>query len=248
MEIKGKTAVIIGATGGIGRVLSMALALEGANVVLVGRRKDVLTSLKNKIAEKKGKAQIISLDVTKARGVNKLYSILSKKYPSVDILIHAAGIGLYKQFEKVSFSEWKKSFEVNVDSVFLISQKLIPLLKKSEESFVISMGSGMGKVGVAKRSPYCSSKFALRGLVLSLAKEYEETNTKFILMTMGSILTSFGPLSLEDKIKKQNKGKKYIKPTELADFIVSRLKNNTFKVENSFYPHNYLQESKEGKT
>src|SRR4030042_6511322 len=95
MEIKGKTAVIIGATGGIGRVLSMALALEGANVVLVGRRKDILTSLKNKITEKKGMATTVSLDITKSRGVNKLYSILSRKNACVDILIHAAGVGVY---------------------------------------------------------------------------------------------------------------------------------------------------------
>src|SRR4030042_1905535 len=238
MEIKGKTAVIVGATGGIGRVLSMALALEGANVVLVGRRRDVLSSLKNKIVEKKGMARIVSLDITKTRGVNTLYSILSRKYACVDILIHAAGIGVYKPFEKVSFSEWKRSFDVNVDSVFLISQKLIPLLKKSKKSYVIGLGSGMGKVGVAKRTPYCSSKFSLRGLMLSLAKEYQETSINFILLTMGSILTSFGPLTLEEKIEKQKEGKKYIKPSELANIIISKIKNNTITSELSIYPHN----------
>jgi short-subunit dehydrogenase len=198
VKLKGKKAVVIGASGGIGRVLSMALAMEGTEVFLVARRKNILNALKNKIKDKGGNSHTITADVTKKSDVAKVLRIL-KKQKRVDVLIHAAGVGVYKDFEDVTLDEWKKSFDVNVTSVFRVTQKLMPLLKKSKKSYVIATGSGMGKIGVAGRSPYCASKFALRGLMLSLAKEYKKTNVHFILLTMGSILTSFGPLSLEEK-------------------------------------------------
>jgi short-subunit dehydrogenase len=247
VKLKGKKAVVIGASGGIGRVLSMALAMEGTEVFLVARRKNILNALKNKIKDKGGNSHTITADVTKKSGVAKVLRIL-KKQKRVDVLIHAAGVGVYKDFEDVTLDEWKKSFDVNVTSVFRVTQKLMPLLKKSKKSYVIATGSGMGKIGVAGRSPYCASKFALRGLMLSLAKEYKKTNVHFILLTMGSILTSFGPLSLEEKAVKKKEGKKYLKPSKLAHTIISKLENDTLERETTIYPSNYFKESKKGKT
>jgi short-subunit dehydrogenase len=247
MEIKDKVVVIIGATGGIGRVMSLAFGLKGAKLVLVGRDKNILTSLINKLKEKNVNASAFALDVTEPKDVAKLARVL-KKFGRIDVLVHAAGIGVYKRFEKVTYEEWLKSLDVNVNSVFLTFQKLLPLLRKSEKSYCLVTGSGMGKVAVARRSAYCASKFALRGLVLTLAKEFKDTNINFIHLTLGSVLTSFGPLTLDEKEKKVESGKGYLKPSYLAHAVITKLENSTLETETAIYPPNYYTESKKGKT
>jgi len=250
MKLKDKTVVIIGASGGIGRSISLAFSLEDAELVLIGRRKSVLKALKRKISEVNinSNVYVYTLDVTNPGKVKKLMNKIGRKFGKIDILVNAAGIGIYKPFEKIKFDEWEKSLKVNVNAVFLTTYYLMPFLKKAKKSYVISLGSGMGKMAVAKRSAYCASKFALRGLMLSLAKEYKKTDIKFSLLTLGSVLTAFGPLSVEEKKKKKKKGKKYLEPSKVAHTLVEKIKNDTLESEVSIYPSDYYQESKKGKT
>jgi short-subunit dehydrogenase len=248
MDLKDKTAVVVGATGGIGREISKALAKEGVCVNLVARRMELLDALRRNIEDEGGKASVYLADLTDENSVSELVKNLKKEFDKIDILFNVAGIGVYKKFPDVSYDEWRKSMAVNLDSVFLATQKLLPFLEKSEKAYVISMGSGMGKIAVAGRSAYCTSKFALRGLMQTLSKEYAKSHIRFVLMTLGSVLTAFGPLSLEDKIQKQRKGKKYMDPKWLAEHIVTKIKNDTLEPETTIYPKNYFEESKKGKT
>jgi short-subunit dehydrogenase len=247
MKLKGKTAIVIGASGGIGRELCLALAKEGVNLILVARRKIVLSSLKDKVTALGVNAAPFSCDIMKPDSIDSLTKKVKKSNKVVDIFIHSAGIGVYKPLEEVSLDEWNESMAVNVDSVFYLAQKLMPLLKKSEKAYVIATGSGMGKVALSGRSVYCSSKFALRGLMLSLAKEYKNTKIKFIHLTLGSVLTAFGPLSFKDKERKYKKGKGYLDPSWLANNIVTRIKNDTLEPETPVYPRHYFLESKKDK-
>jgi len=248
MELKGKIAVIAGATGDIGSRIAKELVLEGAEVILVGRKKEDLVKISEKIKEKGGSTTEFATDLTREGTVVELAKKIKGRYGKVDIIVNAAGVGIYKNFEDLTYGEWMLSMDVNLNSVFLIIQNFLPLLKKSKKAYVINMGSGMGKISVASRSAYCTSKFALRGLIKTLQKEYLKTNINFVLLTLGSVLTSFGPLSLEDKKSKQKRGKKYIDPDWLAEYIVTKIKHDTFEPETSIYPKNYFEESKKGKT
>jgi 3-oxoacyl-[acyl-carrier protein] reductase len=247
MNLEGKTAVVVGASGGIGREISMALAEAGVNLVLVARRKAVLKALQNETKEKGVKVDLVTCDVTKKRSIGKLYSKIRKNHKVIDILFHLAGIGVYKKYEDIDFDEWERSLQINVSSVFHITQRVMPLLKGSEKAYVIASGSGMGKVALSGRSAYCASKFALRGLVLSLAKEYEGTNIYFIHLMLGSVLTAFGPLTKEEKLEKEKKGKKYIDPTWLARNVITRIENDSLEPETPIYPRHYFEESTKDK-
>ena len=248
MQLKDKIVVVAGASGGIGREISKVLAREGARVFLVARNEIVLKGLKESIEEHGGRANIYIADLTSEASTAGLAKFLEKEAVRVDILFNAAGIGVYKKFSELEYDEWKKSFSVNVDAAFLTTHRLLHLLAKSENAYVISMGSGMGKVALPGRSAYCASKFALRGLMLSIAKEYSKTNIHFVHLILGSVLTSFGPLTLEDKILKQKKGKKYLDTVWLAHHIVTKIKRDSFEPETPIYPRHYFEESKKGKT
>lgn len=244
MKLSGKTVCIVGATGGIGREVSQAFATKGCNLILVSRKMDSLNVLENEITLKKINISKYTCDVTDAKSIENLAKSISKKHKKIDVLFHLAGIGVYKRLPDISYEEWRASLDINVTSVFLVIQNLLPLLEKSSNAYIIVSGSGMGKVGLSGRSAYCTSKFALRGLVLSLAKEYRKTNLHFIHLTLGSVLTSFGPLSLARKKRKHNQGKGYLEPDWLANYIATRLENETLEEETPIYPRHYFSESK----
>lgn len=248
MKLQGKTAIVAGASGGIGREISKALAKEGVEVVLVARNKKALTVLQGEIENKGGKAHVYTADLTDNKSVSRLADQFKGKFKQVDLVFHCIGVGVYKKLPEINLEDWESSFKVNVTSVFLLSQSFLPLLASSQKAHVIAFGSGMGKIGVAGRAPYCMSKFALRGLMQSLAKEYKKTNINFCLLTLGSVLTNFGPLTVKEKIEKQKKGKGYIDPEWLAGNIVVRLEHETLEDETSIYPPKYYEESKKGKT
>ncbi|MCM8832095.1 MAG: SDR family oxidoreductase [Candidatus Omnitrophica bacterium] len=246
MEIKGKNVVILGATGGIGRALAFAFAAKGANLILTGRRKLVLEALKQKLFDFGVSVKTYKLNVTREKDFVSFARKLKSQIGSIDVLINAFGVGIYKSLEDMNFNDFKKSLDVNLNGVFLSIKYLLPFLENSKLAYVVSLGSGMGKVGVAKRLAYCASKFGLRGLMLSLAKEYRNKKIKFCLLTLGSVLTSFGPLTLEEKLEKQKRGKKYLDPVLLAKTIVSKIENGTLIEETTIYPKKYFEESKKG--
>ena len=243
MNISGKTVCVVGATGGIGREVSTAFAKREANLILVARKMDSLNVLENEI-KSAGKISKYTCDVTDPRSIESLARKIAKDHKSIDVLLHLAGIGVYKNFSEISYEEWKASMDINVTSAFYIFQKLLPLLEKSEKAYVIASGSGMGKVALSGRSPYCASKFALRGLMQSLSKEYKKTNIHFVHLTLGSVLTSFGPLSLTHKKRKHKEGKGYLEPDWLANHIATKVEHDTLEDETPIYPRHYLSESR----
>jgi len=244
MNLSSKTAIIIGASGGIGREVSLALVKKQTNLILIARTIESSNTLEKKLISYKVGIDKYTCDLTNPESVSSVVKKIKSKHEKVDFLFHLAGIGVYKKLPDISYEEWKDSIDINVNSVFYITQKLLPLLEKSEKAYVIASGSGMGKVALSGRAAYCASKFALRGLILSLSKEYENSNVHFVHLTLGSVLTAFGPLSLEDKKKKEKEGKQYIDPKWLAHHIVTRLENETLEPETSIYPRHYFEESK----
>ena len=97
----------------------------------------------------------------------------------------------------------------------------------------------MGKIPSAGRSVYCASKFALRGLSLSLSKEYKGTNIHFVLVTLGSTLTDFGPKTLKEKEEESLKGKAYFTPEGVAKKFIEIVENDKLEDEIELYPSEY---------
>ncbi len=237
MELKGKTILITGASKGMGNSITKKLAKDGVNLILVARNEDNLKDLVKSLGE--GRHKYYSCDLGKQEEVTKLAENISKDYEKIDVLINGAGIGIYKPIEEVTYEEWRNSFAVGLDAVYFLTQKLLPLLDKSEKPLVINIGSGMGVIPAPGRSVYCSLKFALRGMTLSLAEEFKRTKTQFVLLTLGSVLTGFGPKSLEEK---KSEGKAYLTPEWVADRVSEIIKEDGKEVEYTFYPSDYKEE------
>jgi short-subunit dehydrogenase len=226
MELSSKVAVISGATGGVGRALIKELDNEGVVCVLLGTHKEELDNLSSSFTDPKN---IVTVS-------EKIVSDL----PSIDFLVNLAGIGVYKPMEEVTLDEFQNSFSIGVTAAYFLTKGLLSKLSKSDVALVLNMGSGMGVIPAPGRSVYCASKFALRGMTLSLAEEFKKSKPNFCLITSGSILTPFGPMSLEEKRREMEEGKAYFTPEWMAKKLVEIIKDENREMEYTLYPTDYV--------
>lgn len=238
MDLKGKTAVVVGATGGMGVEVCRVLNKEGVTLVLIARAEEKLKPLSSEL----GDSGYFVCDLSKPETISSVCAQIIQKYPVVDFLLNAAGIGVYKPIEEVSEADWTGSFNANVTAAYYFTKYLLPSLKASEKAYVINWGSGMGTIPSAGRSVYCMTKFALRGMSLSLAKEFERTKVSIVHLTLGSVLTEFGPMTLEEKNTENLEGKAYLTPTFVAQKVTELLKGQASPPEVAIYPSGYEEE------
>ncbi len=239
MNIKGGTVLITGASKGIGNALTKKLASDGVNTILVARSGHIMGEIVKGLPGGEDKHSYYECDLTDAGQVKSLVKTINKDFEKIDVLVNCAGVGVYKPIEEVGLTDWDMSFNLNVRTPFLLIQGLQKLLGKSTIALVINMGSGAGVIPMRGRSVYCATKFALRGLSLSLAEEFAGTKTDIVLITLGSTLTGFGPLSIEKKHKENLNGKAYFTVEWVADALVNIIKSPVRKSEYVLYPGEY---------
>lgn len=225
-----KTAIITGANGGIGKLLVKKLEGEGIRCVCIDK-------------EGTDGDNFLPCDFTKQEEVENLVNTITEKFESTDMLINLAGIGIYKNIEDLSLKEWNDSMTVNLTSPFILTKGLLPLLKKSGKGVVVNFGSGMGVEPTAGRIAYCASKFALRGLSLTLSKEFKDNDVKMIHLTLGSIMTNFGTGGLALRKKLEKEGKNYLDPNKVVEKVIGIINSSDPKPEYVFYPEGYASTS-----
>jgi len=228
MNLKGKTILITGATGGIGSVLASHLAHEGSNLILLGRDSDKLTSLLENL-DHPDHHTIYTCNLTSSTDRTELIKQIQKTHPKIDILINNAGIGIYKPSSDISPSEWKESYELNVHTPFFLSQSLTPTI-------TIDIGSCSAVQYKEMRTLYNSTKAALRSLTLSLSLEHPG---KYTHITLDSTLTPFGPLTLKEKQKRLDNGMQYLSPDWVSEKITKILQDDKRESEYCLSPHCY---------
>ena len=237
-----KTAVITGAGGDMGSYLVEALERQGVKCILVEREMDLLGHLVHMLDG--NKHHFYKADFTNPKEIHCVIDDITSKHKKIDYLFNVAGVGIYKKLEDLTLSEWRASLDINLNSVFMFSKGLLPLLKKSKDAMVLSFGSGMGVYPKANRVAYCTSKFALRGLSLTLSKEFGRRGVDFVLLTLGSVMTDFGTGGLIYRKKLKDNGKKYLSVDEVIKKVLEVTNSTSRKVEYSLFPQGYKKESK----
>ncbi|WP_017798098.1 SDR family NAD(P)-dependent oxidoreductase [Oceanobacillus kimchii] len=175
-DLSGKTAIVTGAGKGIGRSIALLFAQNGADVALMARNEEELSDVAKEIEAIGQKALPIPIDLT---NINEIPSVVEKVYKyfgKIDILVNNAGMNIPKQAEEVTEDDWDRIIDINVKSVFFISQAVGKYLKAAEQGKIINVSSQMAFVGYYKRSVYASSKGALTQLTRSLSIEWAPYN------------------------------------------------------------------------
>ncbi len=170
-NLKGRNALITGASKGLGRAMAVALAQNGAHLVLVARSKDKLESVAKEVEEAGSTADVFTADITNEAEVLQLEKDVAAKLGKIQILVNNAGTNLRKNITDFTLEEWKGVQDTNLTSVFLMCRSFVPHMKGSGYGRIINMTSIMAHVSMPQRTAYSSTKFALLGLTKALALE-----------------------------------------------------------------------------
>lgn len=229
MNLAQKRILITGASSGIGEAFAKEFAKRGAKLILVALDKEKTEKV---IGSLEGEGHsAFSCDFSKPENILNLFDEITKISEDLDILINNAGIGIYNTIENIDPKDWFDSFNINVHAPFMLTKLFLPLLKKSESSLVINTGSQCGIEACFPRVAYNATKFALRGFSLTLSKEFENTNLKSVYYALSSVMTGFGPLSVEEKKSLQQQGKKYQTPEDVANYLADRIESDDLPPE-----------------
>lgn len=170
-NLRGKTAVISGASKGLGKAMALALASRGASIALVSRNRADLDAVKQEIEAAGGTAAVFLADVAREQDVERIEREISSQYGKIQILINSAGTNVRKNLIDFSLDEWRTVLDTNLTSVFLMCRAFVPHMRGGGYGRILSMSSIMSHVSLPGRSAYSSSKAALLGLTRALALE-----------------------------------------------------------------------------
>ena len=184
-----KIAIITGASSGLGRSISLKLAINGYEVVLASRNKKKLECLQKDINKNGGISKIVVTDVSKESDIEKMYS--SIEIDKVDIVVNNAGLGIFNKIQKITSNEWDEQININLRGAFLMTKYISGSMIKRKEGKLIFINSVAGINAYPHSAAYVASKFGLRGLTSSLREELREHNIKVISIHPGAIDTPF---------------------------------------------------------
>lgn len=171
MDLKDRTIIITGASSGIGEATAKKLAKDGANVVLMARRKDKLENLKQAIEKDGGKALVATGDVTKKEDFNAVVAKTIEKYGKVDGLINNAGLMPLSFVEKLKTDEWEKMVDVNIKGVLNGVAAVLPKMIDNKGGAIINISSMAANRYFPGGAVYCATKSAVKMLSEGLRQE-----------------------------------------------------------------------------
>src|SRR5665647_2670405 len=173
MNLAGQTVLVTGGSKGIGRAICLALAMEGANIIIAARNESKIKEIVDKLKKMGCKALAIQADVRNEEDVRHLISRTVDEYVRIDILINNAGVANKKRLEETTLEEYNEIMDTNLKGVFLCTKYAIPHIRNSENGKIINISSGAGLHGIPEFSVYCASKFGVNGITESIASELE---------------------------------------------------------------------------
>jgi len=224
MQLTGQVALVTGATGGIGSEICRALAKEGADIVICYHTKyEEAQSLWGEITSLGREALLVQADVSKKDQVISAFEATRKNLGPIDILVNNAGITLMGKLEDLSEEDWDRCLEVNLKSVFLCTQAVIPEMKKRNKGKIINITSVAAKIGgINAAACYGASKAGVSNLTIQTAKELLPYNINVNGIAPGAIDTPlwevYGPIKKEESFRNSIRGAG--SPLDIAEVVV----------------------------
>lgn len=185
-----KTALITGASRGIGREIARLFAKNNYNVVInYNNSEKEAKELLEELTREGYSAKIFKADVSNVNEANALVNFTIGSFEKIDVLINNAGISRFKLFTDISFEEWHEVMNVNLNSIFYVTQKALQYMLPELSGKIINISSMWGLVGAANEVHYSTSKAAIIGMTKALAKELGPSNIQVNAIAPGVIKT-----------------------------------------------------------
>ena len=219
-----KTIMITGATTGFGKSTALKFAENGYNIIITGRRKELLDVLEKELIAY-GKIKILSLnfDVRKKDEVESVIRNLPEEWKKIDILVNNAGLAVgLDHIQNGNTDDWDRMIDTNVKGLLYVTRAVAPLMVARNKGHIFNIGSIAGKETYENGNVYCASKSAVDALSKSMRIDMLKNNIKVTLISPGMAETEFALVRFkgdEQKAKDVYKGINALTADDIADVI-----------------------------
>jgi short-subunit dehydrogenase len=226
MRLKNKVVVITGASSGIGKALALAMAQQGARLVIAARRQDKLDEVLTRITYQGYEAIAVQTDVSRENDCKNLVLSAIEKFGQIDILVNNAGISMRALFRDTKIEVLKKLMDVNFWGMVYCTKYALPYLLKTGGS-VVGVSSVAGYKGLPGRTGYSSSKFAMHGFLESLRIENLKTGLHVLTACPGFTASNIRNTALNESGDQQGESPrdegKMMSAEEVAGHIIKAI-------------------------
>jgi len=230
MRLAGKTAVITGAAGGIGRAIAVSLARRGCQLALADVDEDGMAGTDELVRAYGVRVTRHRLDVADRAGVAGFPAQVAAAHAGVNLLINNAGVAVGGTFEQVSEEDFEWLFEINFWGVVRLTRAFLPALRASGDARVVNLSSVFGLIAPPEQVAYAASKFAVRGFSEALRHELEGSGVGVTVVHPGGVATSIAEkarvpagVSEEEVARRHERFRKLLRlPPEIAGETIVR--------------------------
>ena len=219
-KLRGKRALVTGASRGIGFAVAHALLENGANVVICSKTNKNLSAALEELGSTAGVSKVFGMvaDVGKTDDVRRLFQLADKELGGLDILINNAGLGIFRAAADLSVDEWDQMIGTNLSGAFYCSREALSRFKDALGGWIINISSLAGKNPFAGGAGYNASKFGLTGLSEATMLDHRKENVRVCYIMPGSVDTEFSGGEVQEKSEWK------IAPEDIAEIVLNVLR------------------------
>ena len=219
MELKGKVAIVTGASSGIGSATARRLASEGSYVVLTSRNEEKLQKVASEIKAQGGQALAVPADLRYEKHIDRVFEETVQVFGHLDILVNNAGVGIYGPVESGNPEDWRRMIDLNLFGLMYATQCAIRLMKPQRGGHIVNISSLAGRIGLPGWAVYSATKWGVIGFSESVRREILQYNIRITVIEPGAVATNWGE-NMPKKWVERRKRSNPLQPKDIAEAIV----------------------------